>query len=413
MKAEHPILVVIGGGAAGFFCAVNAARLRPGLQVLLLEKSSKVLSKVRISGGGRCNLTHACFDREEMSRRYYRGTYFIRKAFHRFFTPDTIEWFTSRGVLLKTEADGRMFPQSDSSQTIVDCLMRETNRYGVDIRFNASVNRLVKDNERWQVFVEGKDQPLFADFVCITTGGYPKEEQFRWLLDTGHRIVAPVPSLFTFNLPGHTITSLMGISVPRVSIRIQGTRFRETGPVLITHWGLSGPCVLKLSAAAARELQACGYSFTILVNWLEDVTEADLKQTITLWRNEKGGKSSGSHPPAILPNRLWLYLLQEAGIASETRWADVSSKAMNKLVQLLVAGTYAVSGKTTFKEEFVTAGGVDLRQVDVNTMQSKLHPGLYFAGEVLDVDGVTGGFNFQHAWTSGYIAASAIATAAT
>ena len=417
MKKEKR-LIVIGGGAAGFFCAVNAARLNPSLQVTLLEKGNKLLSKVKVSGGGRCNVTHACFNIQDMSKRYPRGEHFVRKAFHQFFTTDTIEWFESRGVKLKTETDGRMFPVSNSSQTIIDCLMKEVNTYGVEILMNREVRKLEAENGKpsdakamegkWKVELNN-NEIMEADFVCVASGGFPKLQQFDWLKNTGHHIIEPVPSLFTFNIPGHSITKLMGVSVPEATIRIQSTKLKNTGPLLITHWGMSGPCVLKLSAWGARELQEMNYDFTISVNWFNDQKEQELKAALQSHRNINGSQKIINNNLFQLPNRLWQFLLQEAGIKEEWRWADLPSKEQNKLVQILTNHEFHVKGKTTFKEEFVTAGGVDLKQVDANTMQSKLHPGLFFAGEILDVDGITGGFNFQHAWTSGFIAAKSIA----
>jgi len=401
-------LLVIGGGAAGFFCAVNAARMNPLLRVIILEKSSKVLSKVKVSGGGRCNVTHACFDVQELSKRYPRGEHFVRKAFHQFFTKDTIAWFEERGVKLKAEADGRMFPVTDSSQTIIDCLLREVNKYKVELLLNREVKKLEVENAKWKVELNNSDS-ITADYVCIASGGFPKLQQFDWLKGTGHTIVPPVPSLFTFNIPQHPITQLMGVVVPEATIKIQSTKLKNTGPLLITHWGMSGPCVLKLSAWGARELQERNYDFTINVNWLNDAKEQDVKEELQLIRNTNGSQKIVNNNLFHLPNRLWAFLLQEAGIKDEVRWADLPSKEQNKLIQLLCNHPFHVKGKTTFKEEFVTAGGVDLKQVDANTMQSKLHPHLFFAGEILDVDGVTGGFNFQHAWTSAFIAAKTIA----
>ena len=401
-------LLVIGGGAAGFFCAVNAARMNPLLRVIILEKSSKVLSKVKVSGGGRCNVTHACFDVQELSKRYPRGEHFVRKAFHQFFTKDTIAWFEERGVKLKAEADGRMFPVTDSSQTIIDCLLREVNKYKVELLLNREVKKLEVENEKWKVELNNSDS-ITADYVCIASGGFPKLQQFDWLKGTGHTIVPPVPSLFTFNIPQHPITQLMGVVVPEATIKIQTTKLKNTGPLLITHWGMSGPCVLKLSAWGARELQERNYDFTINVNWLNDAKEQDVKEELQLIRNTNGSQKIVNNNLFHLPNRLWAFLLQEAGIKDEVRWADLPSKEQNKLIQLLCNHPFHVKGKTTFKDEFVTAGGVDLKQVDANTMQSKLHPHLFFAGEILDVDGITGGFNFQHAWTSAFIAAKTIA----
>ena len=401
-------LVVIGGGAAGFFCAVNAARMNPLLEVILLEKSSKLLSKVRVSGGGRCNLTHACFDREEMSRHYPRGQRFVKKAFHRFFTTDTIQWFEERGVPLKTETDGRMFPQSDSSESIVSCLLREVNQYKVDIRMNSEVLKLQKTADGFDLHLS-QGKTIVADYVCVACGGYPKTPMFDWLIQTGHTIESPVPSLFTFNIPGHPVTGLMGVSVPAATVKIGRTKLEETGPLLITHWGLSGPAVLKLSARGARELAERNYHFPITVNWLPGQQDQQLALQFRGIRQELAAQKIGIRNPFALPQRLWDLLLELSGIDQEKRWADLPVKEQNKLVVNMVQCSFEVKGKTTFKEEFVTAGGIRLNDIDVNTMQSKILPGLYFAGEIMDVDGVTGGFNFQHAWTSGFIAASSVA----
>ena len=399
-------LVVIGGGAAGFFCAVNAARLNPELQVVLLEKTSKLLSKVKVSGGGRCNVTHACFSMADMIKKYPRGAAFLKKAFHHFFTTDTIAWFNERGVQLKTEADGRIFPETNTSQTIIDCLLQEANKYKVEILMNATVKSLNKTKEGWNLLLSNKN--ISADYVCIASGGFAKPEQFDWIKGIGHSIENPVPSLFTFNIPNNSITELMGISLENVSVKITGTKLLESGPLLITHWGLSGPAVLKLSAWGARELALKNYDFSILVNWLPVYNEISLKEKMQQLRFEIASQKIYNRNPFNLPARLWEYFLQCAGIAANIRWADLPAKEQNKLIKILCAQGFAVKGKTTFKEEFVTAGGIKLNEVDVNTMQSKIAAGLFFAGEILDVDGITGGFNFQHAWTSGWIAAKGI-----
>jgi predicted Rossmann fold flavoprotein len=407
-------LIVIGGGAAGIFCAVNAARLVPGLRVTVLEKTGKLLSKVRVSGGGRCNVTHACFDIAEMAARYPRGHHFVRKAFHRFFTTDTIEWFTSRGVELKTEADGRMFPITDSSQTIIDCLMREVNAYGVEVRMHADVRDVeVRSatgggNDRFEV-VLADDRRLPADFVCVACGGYPKLGMFDWIQRLGHTVEEPVPSLFTFNLPRNALSDLMGISVAGAALKIQGSKLAERGPLLITHWGLSGPVVLRLSAWGARELAATGYRFGVQVNWLGEITEQQARERLQETRQERAGQGMGAKNPFGLPQRLWEHLLAAAGIGAGVRWAELPAREQNRLVSVLCAGAFSVEGKTTFKEEFVTAGGVRLSEVDPASFQSRKVPGLFFAGEILDVDGITGGFNFQHAWTGGWTAADTIA----
>ncbi len=400
-------LVVIGGGAAGFFCAINAAQMNPALEVMIIEKTSKLLSKVRISGGGRCNVTHHCFSMAEMIKKYPRGNSFLKKAFHHFFTTDTIQWFNERGVQLKAEADGRMFPVTDSSETIVNCLMKEVNKYGVQILLNREVAALSMVNGEWSVgFKDG--EKIMTDFVCVASGGYPKALQFEWLKKLGHTIEAPVPSLFTFNMPGNSITSLMGIVAENASVKIAGSKLQEQGPLLITHWGMSGPCILKLSAWGAKELAAKNYNFSILVNWLPAFNEQTLKDKFQQVRFEQAAQKIVNRNAFGLPQRLWQYLLQQSGVNENLRWADLPAKEQNRLIKNICAQEFAVSGKTTFKEEFVTAGGVALEEVDYNTMQSKIIPNLFFAGEVLNIDGVTGGFNFQSAWTTGYIAAKAI-----
>jgi predicted Rossmann fold flavoprotein len=401
-------LIVIGGGAAGFFCAVNAARMNPELQVELLEKSNKLLSKVRVSGGGRCNVTHALFDVTEMSKRYPRGQNFVKKTFHQFFTTDTINWFNERGVELKTEKDGRMFPSTDSSETIINTLMNEANSYDVDIKLNAEVKGLQFRQGTFYLELSNNRQET-ADYICIACGGYPKLSMFQWLQNVGHTISEPVPSLFTFNIPSHPITQLMGVSIEKVKVKIEGTKLLEEGPVLITHWGLSGPAILRLSAWGARELAQKNYAFTIHVNWFPEYNEQSLKEIFQNHRKNLAGKKVVNQVMGQLPARLWQFLVQEAGIPPDMRFADLPSKLENLLIKNLVDYTLVVKGKTTFKEEFVTSGGVALSEVDPQTMMSKKVPHLFFAGEILDVDGITGGFNFQHAWTSGWIAAKSIA----
>ena len=401
-------LIVIGGGAAGFFCAVNAARMDRSLKVAIIEKSNKLLSKVKVSGGGRCNVTHACFDIAEMSKRYPRGQHFVKKAFHQFFTTDTINWFEERGVKLKTEDDGRMFPVTDSSQSIIECLLKEANKYGVVIFMNKEVKDLSMVNGEWAIGLSNSEK-LTANFVCIASGGYPKSSMFDWLKKLGHSIEEPVPSLFTFNLPKHSITKLMGVSVEKAKIKIIGTKLDEEGPLLITHWGLSGPVVLRLSAWGARELKERNWEFGISVNWLPEFNEQSLREKFQGLRNTNASQKVINKNSFGLPSRLWEFFAEQSGIKNEWRWADLPSTEQNKFIKNLCSYECEVKGKTTFKEEFVTAGGIKLNEVDANTMMSKKVPDLFFAGEVLDVDGITGGFNFQNAWTSGFVAAKSIA----
>ena len=402
-------LIVIGGGAAGFFCAVNAARLNPLLKVTILEKSSKLLSKVKVSGGGRCNVTHHCFDIGEMSKHYPRGQHFVRKAFHQFFTTDTIRWFEERGVKVKSEKDGRMFPVTDSSDTIINCLLREADKYNVEIKLNTEVKNVNYTNEKFHLEIADSRQ-ITGDYLCIAAGGYPKSSMFEWIRKLGHTIEEPVPSLFTFNLPGHSITKLMGVSVERTIVKIIGSKLSEEGPLLITHWGFSGPVVLRLSAWGARELATRNWQVTVLINWLGDHSEERVREKFQRFRFDIATQKIINRNPFGLPQRLWEFLLDETGVNAETRWADLPSKEQNRLVKNLCTYECAVKGKTTFKEEFVTAGGINLKETDPNTMMSKKIPNLFFAGEVMDVDGITGGFNFQHAWTSGFIAGKNISS---
>ena len=409
MPNTKKVLCVVGGGAAGFFCAIQAATLQENLRVTILEKTGKILQKVKISGGGRCNVTHACFEIPALSKKYPRGENFLKKSLHWFSPKDTIQWFADRGVTIVEEADGRMFPSTNQSQTIIDCLMREVNRLQIEIRYHAGVQSIQK-NEYFQLSLQSGEQ-LSADYVCIAVGGYPSLQQFDWLQSLGHTIVPPVPSLFTFNLPKHPITSLMGVSVPNVLVKVNGTSIKQEGPILITHWGLSGPAVLKASAWGATELAALKYQFTANINWLHafNFNEQDVRAQWNDQRSKFSTQKIAAKSMFNLPIRLWQFLVASAGIQDHQNWSTLQSEQQKLLTKYLLAYEVQVSGKTTFKEEFVTAGGISLSEVDVNTMQSKKIEGLYFAGEILNVDGVTGGFNFQHAWTSGWIAAKSIA----
>ncbi len=389
--------------------------MNPALKVTILEKTSKLLSKVKVSGGGRCNVTHACFDIAEMSKQYPRGQHFVKKAFHQFFTTDIIKWFEERGVKLKVEPDGRMFPVTNSSQTIIDCLLREAGKYGVNILMNREVKKINIQHSMFNVQCSNGDG-FAADYVCVASGGFPKSSMFDWLKETGHLIEEPVPSLFTFNLsagqaglPNHPITKLMGVSVEKAKVKIVGTKLEEKGPLLITHWGLSGPAILRLSAWGARELKIKNYELRIIINWLVDYNEETLRKRFHELRNTSASQKIMNKNQFGLPSRLWEFLAEQSGIKPEWRWADLPSAEQNRFISNLCSFECFVKGKTTFKEEFVTAGGIKLNEVDPSTMMSKKVPNLFFAGEVLDVDGITGGFNFQHAWTSGFIAAKSIA----
>lgn len=396
-------IAIIGAGAAGCFAAANIP-YKEGREVVVFEKTGKVLQKVKASGGGRCNVTHACFDVPELLAKYPRGQRFLRKTLYQFSPQHTIDWFQSRGVVLKTEDDGRMFPITDDSQTIIDCIWQQMMQNRTEVRYNKAVSHIEPINGIFNIhFADGTNYT--SDKLLIACGGFPKAEQYKWITDLGHTVQLPVPSLFTFNIPKHPITELMGVSVPDVTIKIQGTKIAETGPLLITHWGMSGPVVLRCSAWGAKELNERKYDFKILINWLCDKKEHDLLEQITYIRQELGKQQVQNKNPFGLPKRLWEYMLQQCGINDAVRWGELPAAAQNKLIRTLVSDEYHVSGKTTFKEEFVTSGGVTLSEVDPKNVESRVVPGLFFAGEILDVDGITGGFNFQHAWSSGYIAA--------
>lgn len=401
-------LIVIGGGAAGFFCAINAARLQPSLEVIVLEKSQRLLAKVRISGGGRCNVTHACFDADEMSKQYPRGSRLMKNLLHQFGPKDTLQWFQERGVDLVTEADGRMFPATHQSQTIVDCLISEAEKYGVKIMLQQEVMAIEKKDGI--VVVTSGGNHFAADFVFIATGGYPKPGQFAWLERLGHSIEPPVPSLFTFNIPEEGLRQLMGISVDPVRLTLVNTKLQQEGPLLITHWGISGPAALRLSAFAARELAATNYTGELRVNWIPSFHESSLRTQWQDWRKSLGKQKISLRSPFHLPLRLWHYLLSKAAIPAERTWAELTAPEQNRLFAILLGTTFFFSGKTTFKEEFVTCGGISLQEIHPSTMESKIVPHLFLGGEIINVDGVTGGYNFQHAWASGWVAAKTIAS---
>lgn len=405
MSKKH--LIIIGGGASGFFCAVNAARLHKNLSVTILEKTNQLLGKVKVSGGGRCNVTHSCFSIAEMVKNYPRGANFLKKSFSHFFITDTISWFQSRGVQLKAEADGRMFPVTNNSQTIVNTLLNEANKYDVNVVTNASVTTLEKVGEGWAIRLYG-DKIHHVDYVCIAFGGLNKQQNIKIIERLGHNIVPPVPSLFTFNSIKHPIAGLMGITLPDVELRIAGTKLLQRGSVLITHWGLSGPAVLKLSAYGARALQQKNYSFTVIINWLPGFNENSLLEKLPVYKTNLASQKIKNRNPFELPQRFWEFILLQAGADVELRWADISAKLLNKLAKLLCSFEFIANGKTTFKEEFVTAGGISLSEINPHTMESKICKRLYAVGEALDIDGITGGFNFQNAWTTGWIAAKAI-----
>ncbi len=405
-------VIVVGGGAAGFFTAINLAEKRGDLTIAILERGKETLSKVRISGGGRCNVTHACFIPNDLAKFYPRGEKELRGPFHRFASGDTIEWFEKHGVELKIEEDGRMFPVSDSSQTIIDCFMAATQKLGIKVLTGQSVQSIFKTDAGWKL-----DTPV-DNFACkvlvMATGSNPKMWEMAKTL--GHSIVPPVPSLFTFNIKDARIANLAGIAA-NATIKVSGTRLQASGPLLITHWGMSGPAILKLSAWGARDLFELNYKFEILVNWLGIDTDEAL-EILTLIKSAHAKKTvckksvfdaNGPLENVIIPNRLWESLCNASAIGTETQWANLSKIQLTQLSEQLTHAAFKVDGKSTFKDEFVTAGGINLKEIDFKTMKSKLHDTLYFTGEVLDIDAITGGFNFQNAWTGGFLAADAIA----
>ena len=399
-------VAIVGGGAAGFFAAFSVKDHHPESQVTIFEKSDKLLSKVKISGGGRCNVTHACFQVSQLSKYYPRGAKQLKKAFSIFQPKDTVAWFRARGIDLKTESDGRMFPVTDDSQTIIDCFLHEAQINKIEIVKQSRVNELYPEKSGFSlVFNESKEH---FDKVIIASGGSPKAQGFEWLKNIGHAIINPIPSLFTFNMPEEPVKDLMGLVVENATARIQGTKLQYTGPILITHWGMSGPAILKLSAWGARLLYDHNYKFNVQMNWLSVKSENEVHDMINAEMDRIRKKKMANANPFGLPNRMWLFLLEKVQINSDSPWMELSKKNRNKLVNVLLNDVYAVSGKTTFKEEFVTCGGISLLDVDMKSMQSRICSDLYFAGEVLDIDGITGGFNFQAAWTTGYIAGKLI-----
>ena len=408
-------MAVLGGGAAGFFGAIACAEANPGRPVILLEKTGKLLAKVRVSGGGRCNVTHACESPAQLAAHYPRGSKPLKNAFQQFGVPDTIAWFAKRGVALKTEADGRMFPTTDSSETIARTLEEAAAKAGVRIITNTSVDEIQPQPQGgFRLKLSGSGSSQFGETLAVSrllvaTGGHPKPANYDWLRALGHAIAEPVPSLFTFNVPNSPLSELMGVSVHQARVVLAGEKLQYEGPLLITHWGVSGPAVLKLSAWGARRLSELGYVGTALINWIPTFTEETLRPWLQQFRQNNGKKIVTSNQLFGLPQRLWRNLTEQADITAETRWSDLPAKYQNRLLELLLRMPLAVRGKTTYKEEFVTCGGIVLDEVDLKTMQSRRVPGLFFAGEVLDIDGITGGFNFQAAWTTGFLAGRAMA----
>ncbi len=403
-------IAIIGGGAAGFFAAITCAEANPACRVTIFERGKNVLEKVRISGGGRCNATHACFDARELVKFYPRGSRELLAPFLQFGPEQTVAWFARRGVPLKTEADGRMFPVTDNSQTIVDCLQRAARQAGVQVRTGARVERLEPAaSTGWRLHLTGTENPLLFDRVMVASGS--NTAVWALLRTLGHTIVDPVPSLFTFNTKDTRLRDLSGLAVPGATLRIPGTKLSAEGPLLVTHWGLSGPAVLRLSAWGARDLHRLDYRFPLEINFSGENNPDEVLKDLQRLKAEGGKKQVAANARFGLPLRLWQNLVAAAGIPEEKRWADLDKKQLAALHAQLTAAGFHIAGKSTFKEEFVTAGGVALKEVNFKTFESKMQPGLFLAGEVLDIDAITGGFNFQAAWTGGWLAGQAMATA--
>lgn len=401
-------LVIIGGGAAGFYGAIQAAEKNKKLSIAILEKTNKLLSKVRVSGGGRCNVTHYCFEAKKLSKHYPRGEKTLKELFKSYQAKDVVAWFESKGVKLKAEDDGRMFPVTDDSQTIINLFLRESDRHKITIHTSTAVKSVYKDRDLFTIETEN-NQSFTAKKILIAIGGHPNEQAYSWIKNLEHSIIKPIPSLFTFNAADKRFVELMGVAVKGAYVRIEGTKLSQEGPLLITHWGLSGPAVIKLSAWAAEYLHKEQYKFNVLVSWIGERKEDDLRSDLLAYKNKYPKQRVAGNTLFELPQRLWIKLCQLAEIEESKIWSELSLKALNKLLENILRCRFEIKGKTTFKEEFVTCGGIPLEEIDTDTMQSKKVSNLFFAGEVLNIDGETGGFNFQAAWTTASIAAQAIA----
>ncbi len=398
-------VIIIGAGAAGYFTAINAKENDPNLDITILEKGKDVLQKVRISGGGRCNVTHACFVPKDLTEFYPRGKKELLGPFHQFMTGDTFEWFENRGVPLKIENDNRVFPEANTSQAIIDCFQNAVDKLGIKVITNCGVNHVYKKENKW--ILKTKNRDFSADKIVFAAGSSKKVWELCKTLD--HSIIEPVPSLFTFNINDKRITDLLGISVPKATVKIVNTKLEASGPLLITHWGMSGPAVLKLSAFGARILADKKYQYNVEVNWLSRPKEKVFNVLLNLKKKEPRKTVILKSPFAEIPKRLWERLVLFSDIKANYNWADTKNNQLEKLANQLTKGVYNANGRTTFKEEFVTAGGLDLKEIDFKRFESKLHNNLFFVGEILNIDAVTGGFNFQNAWTGGYICAKALA----
>jgi predicted Rossmann fold flavoprotein len=407
MNSER--IVIVGGGAAGFFAALACAEARHGAEIFILEKTSHFLSKVKISGGGRCNVTHACFDARELTMRYPRGERALIAPFQRFQAADTVAWFERRGVKLKTESDGRMFPVTDSSQTIIDCLINAAVAAGIKLKTNCGVENIVKKSGGEFELKLSTGEMLACNKLLLATGGCRTAALGQLAVSLGHTLEPPVPSLFTFHVEISWLRELAGVSLETVEVSVPETRLRERGALLLTHWGLSGPAILRLSAWGARELHDRNYQFPLQINWLPHWNAEKLAAEFQQQRKLQPAKFIVNTPLAKLPSRLWEQIVIASGLARETRWAALSGGAQHKLIQQLLRSELPVTGKSLNKDEFVTCGGVRLNEINFKTMESRICPGLFFAGEVLDIDGITGGFNFQAAWTTGWLAGRALA----
>ncbi|MEL7529816.1 MAG: NAD(P)/FAD-dependent oxidoreductase [Bacteroidota bacterium] len=405
--SEHWDIIVVGGGAAGFFAAIRAAELQPDWKVLILERGKEVLSKVRISGGGRCNLTHACFVPNELVKFYPRGQKELRGPFHRFCSGDTVDWFEKRGIETKIEADGRMFPVSDSSQSIIDALEGSVLRSSITVKKQTNIQQITPpENAQSPWLLASKDQQFSTPRLMLATGSNPR--MWQMLEKIGLKMVDPVPSLFTFNIDDARLLDLPGLSVPNASLRIPTTKLSSDGPLLITHWGLSGPGILKLSAWGARELHSKNYKFELWVNWLGSMSREDAAEHLQNCVRDWAKKTILKANPFSLAARLWQRLATTAGVSEGMKWAELPKEVRKRLLTELCEGRYQVDGKSTFKEEFVTAGGVSLKEINFKSFSAKRFDRLWLAGEMLNIDAVTGGFNFQAAWTGGWIAGEAM-----